>query len=327
MQLRSVAAWLVAMGFACGDSALRPDAAAPDASVDDAGVPVDGDAAAPDPAAPVLAGTWGRYGLAPGEFVEPSSVELDTQGFVYVAGHENRVQKFTRDGEMVLIWGTAGVGDGEFNHPHGLAIDRLRGDLVYVGDQENRRVQVFTPQGTFVRRWTDAEFKHIHDVGIDPATGDIFVGDYERDLLQKFTANGAPLAELGGTGPAPGQFRGIWGVSTDSGGNVYVADTFNKRVQKLDRAGTFVRQWGAADSRFMKPTGVFVDARDIVYVCDSLADAVLLFDVDGNFIRRWDLAAIVGSASEPEDIVLDAAGKHIYIADVLSHRVIHLTAR
>ena len=64
--------------------------------------------------------------MAPGQFVEPSSVELDSAGFVYVAGHENRVQKFTADGQLELIWGTGGMGDGEFSHPHGLAIDRAR---------------------------------------------------------------------------------------------------------------------------------------------------------------------------------------------------------
>ena len=43
---------------------------------------------------------------------------------------------FSRDGTLLAIFGQAGPGDGEFNHPHGLALDRARGDLLYVGDQE-----------------------------------------------------------------------------------------------------------------------------------------------------------------------------------------------
>jgi DNA-binding beta-propeller fold protein YncE len=273
----------------------------------------------------VFVGAWGGLGTEPGQFVEPSSVELDSEGFVYVAGHENRFQKFTPDGELVAIYGVAGTGDGQFNHPHGLAVDRRRGDLVYVGDQENHRLQVFTTDGAFVRAWGDAGFQHIHDVGIDPSTGDLFVGDYELHTLRRFSPTGELVATLAHPGRGPGEFDGVWGVSTDSAGNVYVADTFNRRVQKLDPDGRFVAEWSGFEGEpFVKPTGVFVDARDLVHVCDSLADRVLVFDVDGAAIERWDLAAIVGSSSEPEDIVIDTAGTHIYIGEVRGHRVLHL---
>lgn len=292
----------------------------------DAAVEIDGAVGTDaEPASVTLVGMWGGLGTAPGQFVEPSSVELDSSGLVYVAGHENRVQKFTRDGALLFIWGTGGTGDGQFNHPHGLAVDRARGDLVYVGDQENGRVQVFTPDGTFLRLWTDPQFQHLHDVGIDPSTGDIYVGDYELDVLQRFTATGDLVVELGGTGTGPGQFDGVWGVSTDSAGNVYAADTFNRRVQKLDASGAFVAAWsGFGATAFQKPTGVFVDARDLVYVCDSLAQTVGVFDVGGVLLERWYLPPILGEETEPEDIVLDAAGEHIYIAEVRNHRVYHL---
>lgn len=272
---------------------------------------------------PMFAGAWGGYGTAPGQFIEPSSVELDSDGFVYVAGHEDRFQKFTADGELVAIFGEPGAGDGQFDHPHGLAIDRRRGDLVYVGDQENHRLQVFTTEGAFVRAWGDALFQHIHDVGIDPESGDLFVGDYELDTLRVCRPTGELIAAHGGSGAGP--FEGVWGVSTDSDGNLYVADTFNRRVQKLDRDGRFIAEWrDFGGAPFTKPTGVFVDARDEVYVCDALADEVLVFGTDGSPLERWDLEAIVGAASEPEDIVLDSTGTHIYIGEVRGHRVLHL---
>ncbi len=171
----------------------------------------------------------------------------------------------------------------------------------------------------------DDMFQHIHDVGIDHATGELFVGDYELDTVRRFSPTGELLATYGGSGARPGEFSGVWGISTDSAGFVYVADTFNRRVQKLRDDGTFVAAWdGFEGEPFLKPTGVFVDAFDVVYVCDSLADAVLLFDPEGRPLERWDLAAIVGSASEPEDVVIDPAGEHIYLGDVRNHRVLHL---
>lgn len=304
---------------ACGDnvSVVRPDAASPDATSDSS---ADG-----APSSVELVASWGGYGTQAGQFVEPSSVELDTSGFVYVAGHENRVQKFTPAGDLVLIWGTPGAGDGQFNHPHGLAVDRARGDVIYVGDQENRRVQAFMPDGAFVRRWEDTQFQHIHDVGIDPATGDIYIGDYEADIIQKFSATGTELAELGAPGTGPGQFDGVWGISTDSAGNLYVADTFNRRVQKLDNTGAFVAEWtSAGGTALMKPTGVFVDQADQVYLCDSVAETVYVLSTDGVLIDRWNLREILGTRSEPEDIVLDSAGANIYIAEVYGHRVYRL---
>ena len=289
-----------------------------------------GDSSHPDsrdaaPASVVLVGSWGGLGTLPGQFVEPSSVELDTSGFVYVAGHEDRVQKFTSTGELVLIWGTPGAGDGQFNHPHGLAIDRTRGNVIYVGDQENRRVQAFMPDGTFLKSWEDAQFRHIHDVGIDPSTGDIYIGDYEADIIQKFSSTGIELAVIGTSGPGPGQFDGVWGISTDSNGGIYIADTFNRRLQKLDATGAFVAEWSTAGGvALMKPTGVFVDSNDHVYVCDSLAETVYVLATDGALLDRWYLRDILGVRSEPEDIVLDASGANIYIAEVFGHRVYHL---
>lgn len=274
---------------------------------------------------PVFVNAWGGRGLEPGQFIEPSSIELDSDGVVIVAGHEDRVQRFTADGTLLAIFGEAGSGDGEFNHPHGLALDRARGDLLYVGDQENHRLQVFTKEGAFVRQFGDAQFQHIHDVGIDGQSGDLLIGDLETHLLRKFSPTGELLAIFGGPGSGPGQFNGLWGVSTDSSGNVYVADTNNRRIQKLDRDGAFVAEWSQiGDTDFIKPTGVFVDSSDQVYVCDALAEVIAIFSTDGELLDRWHLPSIYGQRSEPEDIVIDPSGKEIYIAEVYAHRVLHL---
>ena len=316
MSARCSAVVLLLLASGCGDDVV-PAA--------DAGDVLDGDRTVG--ARPSFAGSWGGYGTEPGQFVEPSSIEMDAAGFVYVAGHEDRVQKFTSEGELVGVWGTSGTGDGEFNHPHGLAISRSETERVYIGDQENGRVQVFGSDGAFFTTFSDPEFEHLHDVGIDRDTGDIFVGDYELDIVQKFTASGEPIDTFGGPGDGPGQFDGVWGISTNSRGDVYVADTFNRRIQKFDRDGAYLNEWRAGDAGgapFEKPTGVFVGADDVVYVCDSLADAVVLFDTEGQLLDRWQLTEIVGERSEPEDIVLDSGGGHIYLGEVRNHRVLHL---
>lgn len=172
-----------------------------------------------------------------------------------------------------------------------------------------------------MRSWADPDFTHIHDVGIDPISGAIFVGDLESDVVQKFTSTGEFILEFGGAGTGPGQFSGVWGISTDSSGQVYVADSNNGRVQVFTADGAFIDEWAG----FTKPTGVFVDAEDSVHVSDLLANEVLVFDASGELQQRWDLETIVGSPSELEDIVISPDGVHIYLGDVLGHRVLHLT--
>ena len=287
--------------------------------VDSASTDAETTASPPQPQVPTCVGAWGEYGTEPGQFIEPSSVEIDLVGDVYVAGHEDRLQKFSPEGELIAIFGVAGVGLGEFDHPHGLAMDRAQG-LLFAGDQENNRVQVLTTDGDFPDTITDPLFAHIHDVGIDLASGAIFVGDLESNVVQKYDAAGTLLASFGSTGTGPVEFSGVWGMSTDATGRVFVADSGNARVQVLTADGRYLDQW----TGFTKPTGVYVDALGTVYVCDSLEDDIVVHDPDGNVVDTWNLAAIVGTDSEPEDIVISADGVHIYVADVLQHRVVHL---
>ncbi len=107
----------------CGESGgeARPapsDATAtqPDVGIDTANVPPGDTANAPagDAATgPVLVRIFGGRGTDAGQFIEPSSVELDSTGRVYVAGHEDRVQQFTSEGDLIKMWGVSGAGDAQ----------------------------------------------------------------------------------------------------------------------------------------------------------------------------------------------------------------------
>jgi sugar lactone lactonase YvrE len=88
-----------------------------------------------------------------GPFNTVTNVALAPDGELYVAdGYGNaRVHRFAADGRLLGSWGEPGSGPGQFNLPHGIAVDR-RG-RVYVADRENSRVQIFSRDGVLLDIW------------------------------------------------------------------------------------------------------------------------------------------------------------------------------
>lgn len=86
-------------------------------------------------------------------------------------------------------WGSAGSGDGQFQDPHGVAVDGSGN--VYVADTQNHRVQKFTSDGVFVTKWGnvgsgDGQFSWHYGVAVD-GSGSVYVLDTNNQRVQKFT--------------------------------------------------------------------------------------------------------------------------------------------
>lgn len=92
-----------------------------------------------------------------GPFNHPTKVALGPAGDVFVAdGYGNaRIHRFTADGELAASWGEPGTGPGAFMCPHWVHVTAA-GEVV-VADRENDRLQVFTPDGAFVREHTQVQ--------------------------------------------------------------------------------------------------------------------------------------------------------------------------
>jgi DNA-binding beta-propeller fold protein YncE len=266
-------------------------------------------------ATPKYVKSWGGFGTAPGQFQEPSSVEVSSAGDVYAAGHEDRVQVFTNDGQLKFIFGKTGSADGQFQHPHGLAMDRKGGNVLYVGDQENHRIQVFNANGSFLTKFANPGLQHIHDIGIDPNNGDIYAPDYELGHLQKLSSTGSLIWKKTG-------FPQAWGVSVDSEGFIYLAVTGTGSLAKLDPSnGNTLKKV----SGFNKITGVYVDHHDLVYAVDAINKNVKIYDTELNLKITWDLSTITGGLEiEPEDITISDDDKRLYLGEVNKHTVVYM---
>ena len=199
-------------------------------------------------------------------FNQPTDVAWDSNGNSYFSdGYINsRVGKVNARGEWVASWGSLGSGPGQFDTPHGIAVSPE--DEIYVADRGNRRIQVFDPDGTYLREFTI-------DVPVDTTRGKIvygggnpnsttgslapgapdalcmtpgsdpvlFVGDIYPSRIYKVSLEGKVLGVYGQPGRNLGEFGWIHGIACPSEDEIWVAELINWRVQKLVTRGTGAR--------------------------------------------------------------------------------------
>ena len=181
-----------------------------------------------------LLGEFGFYGEGDGRLIWPTSVALDSKGYVYIADEWlQRISIFDRDGGFLDKWGRAGDGEGELNRPSGLAFDRE--DNLFIVDSANHRVQKFTKDGTFLAKLGGegsgpGQFTLPWGITID-SRGDIYVADWKNHRVQKFSPDGAFLTSYGTFGTGLGELNHPTGVTVDGDGDLYVSDWANHRVQ------------------------------------------------------------------------------------------------
>jgi streptogramin lyase len=130
--------------------------------------------------------TLGKPGGAatPDYFYRPNDVITAANGDIFVSeGHgegNNRILKFDKTGKFIKEWGKYGIGPGEFDQPHALAMDS-RGRL-FVGDRNNNRIQIFDQNGTFIEEWK--QYSRPSGVYIDK-NDNIYVADSESESVSQ----------------------------------------------------------------------------------------------------------------------------------------------
>ena len=199
------------------------------------------------------------------------------------------------------IFGQQGSGQGEFQSPRGITLGP--DDSVYVVDGGNHRIQKLTASGEFV------------DI-----IGGRSIGSEE---------SGQPRG-----------FNEPWDAAVAPDGSLYVADTWNHRVQVLDAAGNAVSAWGtfgesslgegeAGHGLMYGPRGIAVGPKSLtsleedrlIYVTDTGNKRVQVFREDGEFAFQWGGGgATEGSLDEPVGIAFGPEGE-VYVADTWNRRI------
>jgi hypothetical protein len=183
-------------------------------------------------------GTKGQRGRDGGRlFDRPTDIDWLPDGTFFISdGYGGkRVAKFDKDGKFLMDWGSApkdpkNPGPNEWNTVHSIAISKDR--RVFVVDRGHRRMQVFDENGKFLDMWTtgvrSSPYYHLIT-----ANEELWVSDGGTNRILKYDLNGKYLYGWGAPGELSGQFDGPHQFSVDQEGNLYVAEVFNGRIQKL----------------------------------------------------------------------------------------------
>lgn len=162
--------------------------------------------------------------------------------------------------------------------------------------------------------------------------GSLYVADSLNHRIQHFSNNGDLITTWGSyasvlEGDAlGGTFNEPWGVAVGPDGSVYVADTWNHRIQKFTADGQFITMWGSyiqgsETNGLYGPRGIVVDQKNHVYVTDTGNKRVMIYDANGNYLSEFGGVGVeMGNLDEPVGIALDSDGK-VYVADTWNLRI------
>jgi DNA-binding beta-propeller fold protein YncE len=208
----------------------------------------------------------------------PSGLTVDRLGRLLVADtHIYRVLVYSPDGKILLQIGDGVQGStpGRFGYPTDVVIDKA-GNFYVAEYGDNDRIQVFSPQGTWLRQWgghgyEPGEFLKPRALAIDE-NDRLFVADSCNHRIQVFDTQGKLLNSWGSRGDAPGELRYPYDLSIGPDHCLYVCEYGNHRVQKFDLDGKSLGTWGKAGrgpGQLSNPYALAVDSRGNVSVIDS----------------------------------------------------------
>jgi outer membrane protein assembly factor BamB len=202
----------------------------------------------------------------------------------------------------------------------GVAVDR--NGKIYVTDPRGGKIFTFTskgkPLGMFQqRKGKESDYEAPVGIAIDEPRADIYVCDRDRNMVIKVNHSGRMLAHFGvrGGGSGPGDFRKPTQIAI-AGGNLFVLDAGNERVQQLEMGGKFVRQF-----LLMGAAGLAVDGSGRIIASEPAMHGASVYQNDGKLIGSFRTSeADQSGITDPEGLWI-ADGRCLYLADKGARKV------
>ena len=238
----------------------------------------------------------------------PNDVTVDAAGNIFIADTGNRhIRNVDPSGIITVI---AGIGEEGYTGDGGPAIDAR---LAYPAG-----VTVDAAGNLFFSEYFDHSIRRVDPSG----TITTIAGTGEEG----FAGDGGPAVEAQLSSPV--------GVAVDAAGNLFIADSGNRRIRRVDPSGnisTFPRGYSSDGVTLSgSPAGLAVDAAGNLFIADTSNSNIYRVDPSGRItiiagIGRWGFSGDGGPAAQahlstPSDVAVDAAG-NLYLADEGNHRI------
>jgi Leucine-rich repeat (LRR) protein/sugar lactone lactonase YvrE len=304
----------------------------------------------------------------------PKSISFDASGNAYIADSLNhRILKRDTQGNLSVVAGTGKRGktgddgpaiEAKLNNPQGIAVDE-EGNL-YIADTNNHRIRKVDSNGIITTIAGIGKGGYAGDNGLATAAklkkptaivfdnnGHLYITDSGNHRIRKVSgqrtrkpsanslittvAGDGRSGYRGDNGPATGaRLNNPTGLAVDNQNNLYIADTDNHRIRKVDLTGTITTVAGngmngysgdgdpATAAQINAPTGLEVDSTGNLYIADRNNHRIRKVDNEGIITtftgtgKRGTatdgILAEVAQINQPSDVALDQYG-NLYIAD------------
>lgn len=306
-------------------------------------------------------------------FKYPAGLSLDSTGQkLYIADKTNnriRVLDTTTKAVTTLAGSTSGYSDkdeiaedAQFYLPYSVAVG---GDVVYVADWYNYAIRLIKISDKMVTTVAgkmptskgsgfidadlgkDARFKGPWGIVVDTVKNLIYVSDDKNHSIRMIDpTNNYKVTTIAGKGPttaeyglvdgalADSRFNTPVGLAIDSAGNIYVADSGNHCIRRINFTKNVVETLPGTD--FNTPRGVTVDSDGVVYVSDTMNHAIRVI-ADGKVqilagSTSSESGYVEGAGTDarfntPHGLAVDnnQSPKKIYVADTNNHRIREIT--
>lgn len=261
----------------------------------------------------------------------------------------------------------ASATSAQLNAPYGVALNAA--GALYIADQNNQRIRlvqngnISTVAGNGTAGYSGdgakaeaAEIASPLGIAVD-ASNNYYIADYANGLIRKVTSSDVISTYAGNYAQGPGtngdgglataaQMFRVTAVAVDKSGNVYIADSGNNRIRKVDSSGNISTFAGtgfggfagdgltAKSAQLNAPLGVAVDASGNLYIADTGNNRIRKVNVSNNLIGTLagsstgfagdNGPALQAKLNRPIGVAVDAAG-NVYIGDSLNARVRKVT--